>query len=171
MIIASLLLLAVGVSLGGLVVFLPYTLRGGGGVELGISLLCLVLAGLLAGKKHPRLASTALLGSLLVVGLAFQRGALNRQSDRNLEGCEGNLQTLSRALESYRQTRGVLPDRLSDCGPVPICPAAGRETYSAGYQVEGEGWTLSCKGDAHARHFYDAPRNQVDSPRISGPPP
>lgn len=166
MMIASLLLLLVGLALGGVVLLMPYTLRGGGGVELLISLLCLVMAGLLAGKRNPRLALAALLGPLLLLALASGRGALNRQSDRNLEACVGNLQGLRVALESYRQDHGGgLPRQLSECGSIPLCPAAGRDTYSAGYQGQGEAWTLLCKGDAHASNFYDAPRNQADFPR------
>ncbi len=145
---------------------MPYTLRGGGGVELLISLLCLVLAGMLAGKRNPRLMVAPMLGLLLLLGLAQWRGALNRHSDQNLEACVGNLQGLRLALESYRQAHGEgLPRQLSECGSVPSCPAASRDTYSAGYQVQGKAWTLLCKGDAHARNFNDHPRNQADFPR------
>lgn len=164
--IASLLLLIVGLALTGVVMILPYTLRGAGGVELLVSASCLVLAGMLAGKRHPRLALASLLGPILVLGLAYGRGALNRESDQALEGCVGNLQGLKVSLETYRQTHGgSLPQQLSECGPVPSCPAAGRDTYSAGYQSQGQAWTLICQGDAHARQFYDNPRNQADFPR------
>ena len=77
------------------------------------------------------------------------------------EQCSHNLAILQTTVELYRGDEehggGRLPSTLADLlrvggtKSIPTCPAAGRDTYSAGYRVlaHGEGYRLSCAGNNH----------------------
>ncbi|MGE0490338.1 MAG: hypothetical protein AB7S38_14110 [Vulcanimicrobiota bacterium] len=71
-----------------------------------------------------------------------------------LAGCRANLEHLAQALEAFHRDRGYYPaslDELMDgyLKAVPDCPAAGLETYRAGYHRESEGFVLACHGHHH----------------------
>lgn len=67
--------------------------------------------------------------------------------------------SIANALEMYAGDHdGQLPDNLSELTPtylkyVPVCPAAGRDTYSESYfrlrTREGVGYRVSCGGHNH----------------------
>ncbi|MHB2017749.1 MAG: DUF3352 domain-containing protein, partial [Candidatus Xenobia bacterium] len=73
--------------------------------------------------------------------------------------CESNLKNLDTALEMYATDhQGHYPESLSALVPqyltsLPVCPAAGRDTYTATYQVthHPEGFSVACGGDNHHR--------------------
>lgn len=73
--------------------------------------------------------------------------------------CESNLKNLGTALEMYStDNNGRFPQRLAALTPlylkaIPTCPDAGRDTYSASYQVAAspDAYTLYCRGNNHAR--------------------
>lgn len=77
-----------------------------------------------------------------------------------VDRCEQNLLEVAEAIELHRadEEHGYrLPERLDDLvrggtlKHIPTCPAAGRDTYSAGYAPNdpGETYRLSCQGAAH----------------------
>lgn len=80
--------------------------------------------------------------ALLVV--AFLSKALVRDSQRELDSaCLENLKSISAAVSMYQcDWAGKYPSDLSRVVPkylagIPNCPAAGRDTYSATYKVDG----------------------------------
>ncbi|MCE1245419.1 MAG: prepilin-type N-terminal cleavage/methylation domain-containing protein [Firmicutes bacterium] len=74
----------------------------------------------------------------------------------NLSGCQSNLRNMATAVEIYNTDTGNYPDKLERIVPermrkLPECPAAGKETYSAGYEVvtDPAAYTIHCSGDNH----------------------
>jgi prepilin-type N-terminal cleavage/methylation domain-containing protein len=75
----------------------------------------------------------------------------------NLTGCQSNLRNMATALEIYNTDTGAYPDQLSKIVPermrrIPECPAAGIDTYSAGYEYSADptAYTIHCSGNHHA---------------------
>ncbi len=80
-----------------------------------------------------------------------------------LSNCQSNLRNLASALEQYRNESEIYPDKLSDLVPrffsnVPVCPAVGTDTYSAGYSLSDkkDEFTVACKGENHKVLGYGA---------------
>jgi len=150
-----------GLLLAFSVFALPYTMRGGGGVEM-------IIAALLLATFPHRFGKWLMLLPFL---LLFLRGQLNRSSDLHLQGCRSNLAGLAAQLEQARSKNGQYPTSLQR--PVPTCPAAKLDTYSAAYTTSGQAFTLHCSGRHHGVHFYDPPKIQADFPywdRSTGSP-
>lgn len=85
---------------------------------------------------------------------------VERAGGSAVDQCRRNLLALSQAIELFRadEAHGYrLPENLSDLvgegglARIPDCPAAGRDTYTAGYKPDfgNETFTLCCKGEAH----------------------
>lgn len=85
-------------------------------------------------------------------------------SDRQLELCRKNLEQIVLAVKLFSKQRGRRPTSLSELTEgdsphlksVPVCPASGSDTYSAGYRLTPESentreteFTLCCKGENH----------------------
>lgn len=69
------------------------------------------------------------------------------QEDARRDACLANLRHLGQQCERHAETAGRPPERLSSAvSAVPTCPAAGADTYSAGYRVEGSAMRISCSG-------------------------
>lgn len=114
---------------------------------------------------QPQQALSALLGA----PLDAQRWArveramaerVERAGGSAVDQCRRNLLALSQAIELYRadEAHGYhLPAALGDLvgegglARIPECPAAARDTYTAGYKPDGanETFTLCCSGPAH----------------------
>lgn len=109
----------------------------------------------------------ALLGAILVPNFRTAR------AQGQLTSCKTNLKNLATALEMYStDNTGSYPRALGILTPaympvLPNCPAAERETYSAGYVVHAEpdDFTIYCSGLNHA--LADTPANY---PRYSSYP-
>lgn len=70
--------------------------------------------------------------------------------------CVSNLKSITTAFDMYAtDSNGSLPPTLGTLTPdylrsVPTCPAAGKDTYSASYQIsEHHDYTLFCSGHHH----------------------
>ncbi|MHB2017065.1 MAG: hypothetical protein ACYCW6_08990 [Candidatus Xenobia bacterium] len=72
-----------------------------------------------------------------------------------LRSCVTNLAMMGAALEMYAMDHGgTYPEKLSQLAPaylksIPHCAAAGEDTYSIGYRVQDNQWTLVCTGHHH----------------------
>ncbi|GMU54996.1 MAG: hypothetical protein AMXMBFR33_41420 [Candidatus Xenobia bacterium] len=80
----------------------------------------------------------------------------------DLKGCIVNLNTLGDALEAHFARTGSYPASLTELGmSLPSCPAAGSDTYSAGYigpsDPAAPDYLLSCKGAHHPGQGEDTP--------------
>jgi len=78
-----------------------------------------------------------------------------------MNSCVGNVRALNSALAKYKESRGTYPDKMSSLSPdfiqkVPVCPAAGKDTYTQSYKVSSEGRECSfcCKGKNHALEVF-----------------
>ena len=156
--IARLALVIFGLGLALFVSALPYTGRGGGGVEL---LIAAAMVAVGAERGYKLLALTPLVFLLL-------RGQLNRSSDLELEACRGNLAQIAAGLQKEKARSGVYPKTLGESVAVPPCPAAGRETYRSSYSAQASVFTLYCDGRHHSRRFYDSPYLDANSPYWDG---
>lgn len=76
--------------------------------------------------------------------------------------CKSNCKNLATALEMYAtDNHGLYPRHLPDLVPgnylkqVPTCPAAGKDSYSASYQVsvDGKAFSFACTGNNHAKSY------------------
>lgn len=90
----------------------------------------------------------ALLILLLLCGSA-QADPVN-----DLKGCLVNLNALGDALEAHFARTGTYPASLKELGvDLPSCPAAGKDTYSAGYVGPSDSaapdYLLACQGTHH----------------------
>lgn len=73
--------------------------------------------------------------------------------------CASNLKNAGMAVEIFRtEHSGQLPKSLAELAPdiverLPVCPAAGVDSYSASYKVgaDGKEYSLFCSGDHHAQ--------------------
>ncbi|MCA9792250.1 MAG: hypothetical protein KC910_10665 [Candidatus Eremiobacteraeota bacterium] len=91
-----------------------------------------------------------------------------------LAGCRANLEHLAQALEAFHRDRGNYPASLDELldgylKAVPDCPAAGTETYRAGYQLEGDGFVLACHGHHHGNSQLGPDYPQYSSKLGSSP--
>lgn len=86
------------------------------------------------------------------------RSILNEEKKRKgFPLCQQNLRNIAVALEEYKKEHdGKYPRNLDSLIPeylkqIPKCPSAEKDTYSSGYEVNGEGdaFTLYCKGLNH----------------------
>lgn len=71
--------------------------------------------------------------------------------------CESNLDDIKNAVNGFAKDHGgAYPGKISDLAPsyaigMPDCPAAHRDTYSAGYITNGRVFTVECAGNNHSR--------------------
>lgn len=100
--------------------------------------------------------------AIAVAALAVVAGVVrvlwpNREVNLYVE-CHHNLRDIATSLEMYStDNQGHYPPRLSSLTPeylkeIPRCPAAGSDTYSAGYQNGQirDAYTVWCSGRNHA---------------------
>jgi len=78
-----------------------------------------------------------------------------------MNGCVENVRNLNSALAKYRDGRGEYPASMAGLTPdyirkIPVCPAAGADTYSQGYKRTDEGRECSfcCKGCNHSYRIF-----------------
>lgn len=92
----------------------------------------------------------------LLAAIAMPRFWLAVDSGK-LSACRQNLQNVATALQVYanghdgqfcQELKTLVPDHLK---ALPTCPAAGRDTFSPGYQLSKDGttYTLLCRGRNH----------------------
>lgn len=103
----------------------------------------------------------ATLGCLLLVGVTVTFVVLPNfihcRCGSVLTACKSNLKNLGTGLEMYATDwAGQYPPEIGYITPnylktIPTCPSAGKDTYSASYQVhhEPEGYTVVCRGCYH----------------------
>ncbi|MGV8125392.1 MAG: protein kinase [Candidatus Xenobiia bacterium LiM19] len=116
-----------------------------------------------------RVAAASLL--LLMIPAMILSPAFKGTEDRQkLDRCRENLKAISTAVEAYaRDQGGSYPSSLKLLSPdylkeIPICPSAGKDTYSETYESGGaDNYTFYCRGSYH-RRFVSRP----DYPRYSG---
>lgn len=123
-------------------------------------------------------------GALFAVVLS--PNLLRSRAQAQVAACRANLRTLSAALDLYaRDSEGLHPPALGRLVPrhlqeLPACPAAGRETYSAGYLPdEGlDSFALACRGLHHADANLGRDRPELlgggllaTPPETTSPPP
>lgn len=105
---------------------------------------------------------------VLLAGTAYGGSAVE-----DADGCVRNLKNIDTALAMYQTDHDRFPDRLQELVEggylqrIPMCPAAGADTYSASYRNESERFRLCCKG-----HFHQQAGFSSDEPRVqfgSGP--
>lgn len=114
-------------------------------------------------KSDISLGRTALVAAGVIVALlalgpivAGLTGARKSRLWYHLDLCRKNLESISYAVSGYAAAHGGHPPaRLQQLLPrylskVPICPAAGRDTYSGGYVQMGRRFTVFCSGHNHA---------------------
>lgn len=113
-----------------------------------------------AARYRRSLLLPAVCLSLICAGAA---GFYQARGMGQLTACQSNLLTIQSVLTGYaREHHHRLPSKLSDpefrvlMPKIPTCPAAGRDTYSSGYESNGFVFTVSCRGDNH-RHFLPGP--------------
>jgi hypothetical protein len=90
-----------------------------------------------------------------------------------LTACETNLKMLSSALEMYStDNSGRYPEKLSQLLPdymykIPICPAAGKDTYSKSYssKINPDYYKFYCSGYNHSALSVPPNYPQFDSTR------
>lgn len=118
---------------------------------------------------------------LSAIALVVSRSTGNAVSSDALDharSCQENLKTLATAMEMYAtDNNGRYPDDISKLLPTylasePICPSAGRDTYTEGFQVGAEapqnkeGWQdyyyIACSGHNHAEANLDSNLPAVD---------
>ncbi len=84
-----------------------------------------------------------------------------------LTGCQSNLRNIATAVQSYMVDTKRYPSSLADLKPnyinaIPTCPAAGKDTYTDGYEVNTspDQFTIHCSGENHTFLGYgkDEPR-------------
>lgn len=115
-----------------------------------------------------------------VAGLSvWIQSAIRQEEVNKARLCRHNVLTIAQALDAYSQDHGgPYPSRLSDLVPqylpyVPVCPATGTDTYSAGYQWDqytkldphSSFYLVCCKGRNHrgARWQEDQPSYQSET--------
>ncbi|MBI3925249.1 MAG: hypothetical protein HY319_06885 [Armatimonadetes bacterium] len=72
-----------------------------------------------------------------------------------LRGCKSNLKNIGTALEMYGTDHEAYPRTLAELTPdylrfIPVCPAAGSDTYSADYAAGNNSYRFHCKGTNHS---------------------
>ncbi len=103
----------------------------------------------------------------LVAVLARQNDQPKPEERSPARACQENLKKLATAMEMFAtDNSGRYPSSLSDLGAarlenIPICPAAGKDTYSEGLALgpdaptNDKGWRdfyyIACHGNHHAR--------------------
>ena len=72
-----------------------------------------------------------------------------------MTACKSNQKNIATALEYYARAQdGQYPESLEQLVPVqldvlPVCPAAGYDTYSAPYRASGDHYEFGCDGLHH----------------------
>lgn len=147
--------------------FIDETIAFGNVLILTVLLTCL-------RRGSQRLSPSSLsLGSALIlvlylVGSGCYLGC--RLGGGSLAACQGNLKNLATGLEMYASDHhGGYPHSLQEVAnesylkKVPTCPAAGKDTYSAKYEIahQPERFTLVCGGC----HHHQAELDEPDYPR------
>jgi prepilin-type N-terminal cleavage/methylation domain-containing protein len=97
------------------------------------------------------IAIIAILAAILVPNL------VRAKSRSQLTGCQSNLRNLGNALEMYNvDAQGRYPLAFGDLTPnymktIPLCPAAGSDTYSPSYLPSQlpDSYQISCNGNNH----------------------
>ncbi len=92
---------------------------------------------------------------LVLVLLMAPGGAAPSNAPEALKRCLANLGNIGVALEMWASDhQGRYPSRLGEVTPMYLkrilpCPAAGSDTYTAGYRNQGAKWFVMCKGFHH----------------------
>lgn len=107
-------------------------------------------------------------GALFMVVLS--PNMIRSRAQGQLGACRANLRSVQAALDQYHRDEGDFPAALNRLVPrylqeMPACPAAGRDTYTAGYLPDAglQRFALACRGLHHAD--VNAGRDQ---PRLVG---
>ena len=98
------------------------------------------------------IAIIAILASLTIPNL------VRAKSRSQLTGCQSNLRNIGNALEMYNvDYKGRYPTAFSILTPnyiktIPICPAAGSNTYTSSYVVQTvpDSFEIFCDGNNHS---------------------
>ena len=114
---------------------------------------------------------------LLLLVLPGSSQEVDRQALTRFAACKSNLRVIFVALESYYAEKQQYPERLADLGvylsPLPVCPAAGADTYSPTYQAHSkpDRFTIACGGHHHGAAFqkpnhpaYDFDKGVIEDP-------
>jgi hypothetical protein len=116
------------------------------------------------------LLAGAVVGALMLVpGLAEDQPP--SVDTRDLTSCKSNLKTIGLGLEMYStDNSGYYPTQLGSLTPkylriIPVCPAAGQDTYSASYRMstEPDAYEYCCQGQAHKAAQVPANHPRYDS--------
>ncbi len=87
--------------------------------------------------------------------------------------CRHVLKDLAVRMDAFYEKSERLPKELGELGAIPRCPAAGEDTYTAGYTILPDGnWLIVCKGENHkwARKPADYPRYHSAEGSLEPPP-
>jgi hypothetical protein len=93
-------------------------------------------------------------------------------SEPQLVSCGHQLRTIGLALDMYQTNHGHYPKSLRALAPaylkkLPVCPAAGADSYSKSYHVDPKtGYQFCCQGSFHKAAGLTA--NQPNFSRASG---
>ncbi len=90
----------------------------------------------------------------ILIILLLLCGSAQADPVSDLKGCLANLNALGDALEAHFARTGNYPASLKELGvSLPPCPAAGKDTYSAGYVGPSDpaapDYLLACQGTHH----------------------
>lgn len=116
-------------------------------------------------RKNLLIALTMVALISIVMGRSTHKDETSAEPVDRLRTCQENLSKLATAMEMYSvDYRGRYPASISKLLPnylieVPVCPATGTDTYTAGFQVgvdspaNTEGWQdfyqIACGGHNH----------------------
>ena len=107
------------------------------------------------------LLSTILAPNSISAGRLAASEAILAREKGYLAACESNLKNIGTALEMWSADhKGQFPHNLSDLTEgenggylpeLPVCPAAGQDTYSVSYKrsPDGKRFTIYCSGENH----------------------
>lgn len=100
-----------------------------------------------------------IIGVLAAIAIPHLRRAVMKT---DAVACKSNLRNIATAITVYaNDNNSQYPDLLEKITPqymksIPSCPGVGTDTYSPGYEVEGDykSYTLYCRGKNHSDYGY-----------------
>ncbi|MBI3929791.1 MAG: hypothetical protein HY319_29895 [Armatimonadetes bacterium] len=109
------------------------------------------------GQRPLAVGMAALMVGTFLLVAVMTPNILRSHAQGEVVFCRTNLKNINLALKTYTREQNRPPADLRSLVPyylreIPQCPAAGRDTYSKGFQVDpGSGrYTIFCKGNHHA---------------------
>lgn len=118
-----------------------------------------------AGSKKAKMSEEELAEAKKIEGLKEEemgepdkklKPAELKKAKNKLQGCISNVNVIAGALDKYYKEKGKYPEKLDELIPdylfaPTICPAAGKDTYSASYKYDNNKGTYEfyCKGHNH----------------------